>query len=746
MTQMSAFNDTLGMLGSARADVADQWNAVLQSPSLGDQAALAQRFRRAQRLLRSDGAALLIREVEGGAASQPWALDAVPYVVTRDEFATVASGVEQRARALIRLARSLSGTVASDATPSVAARLLADYPEVFANRLRRSLGVATPAAAVAPPITHLSVDVVRDVDGVWRIVGHDVAAPVGLGYSQLYRSVSARLDGELLRRHRVARHEPLLTALRDALAAHAGDRSARTVVLTGGPLHPAFIEHSLLARQLGFHLVEGGDVVMRARQFWLRAVEGHERIDVVLRYLDDDELDPLETDRAGRWPGVPGVAWGAMLGGVALANPFGIGVLDHPGVHDALGRSAAEGLDAGAALAVHDGQTLEAVPVFGGQLASASVVLRVHAVVSTDGVTVMRGASGRVLADGDHPRHPTARLAKDVWVVDSEPPQQRRRPQSAARVDLGTSLPRRAADAMWLLGRAIERAECGARIARLLHTEALLGADPLADPLVADVAAMAQRMLLDLPNEPIAAAVCAHEVARRLRDAVIEAQAVREYLPAGFGAAISRLSEAVEVLVVSAADGTPIVDTLDDALVVLAAAAGQLAESTVRGPAWRFAELGRRVQRAVEVLNSVEVTLADARSASHLQAASDVVLAAHECLVAFRRRYRTDAELGSVLDLLLHDDTNPRSVAFQIDRCREAAAALSWGDGVNVLDRAARQLTAADDDGSVHTIAIGRRPALDRLVLAVRGEMLALADEVGRRWLSDPVRPIQVRS
>ena len=75
--------------------------------------------------------------------------------------------------------------------------------------------------------------------------------------------------------------------------------------------------------------------------------------------------------------------------------------------------------------------------------------------------TVLPGGVGRVLAPGDDPVDPTAQLVKDVWVVGAP---QARLPVTVAyrsppQVDFGASIPRRAADALFWLGRAAERAE-----------------------------------------------------------------------------------------------------------------------------------------------------------------------------------------------------------------------------------------------------------------------------------------------
>ena len=102
------------------------------------------------------------------------------------------------------------------------------------------------------------------------------------------------------------------------------------------------------------------------------------------------------------------------------------------------------------------------------------------------------------------------------------------------------------------------------------------------------------------------------------------------------------------------------------------------------------------------------------------------VLSANESLVAYRRRYRSDVELDAVLELLLHDDSNPRSLAYQLDRLREHAAGLAWAEG-SALVQSASLLSLATVDG---TVVNGRRVQLDSLILSVRAPMLQLANEL----------------
>src|SRR4029450_5840091 len=68
----------------------------------------------------------------------------------------------------------------------------------------------------------------------------------------------------------------------------------RVVLLTSGPFNETYFEHAYLARYLGFGLVEGGDLTVRAESVFLKTVEGLQPVDVILRRMDDGFCDPLE--------------------------------------------------------------------------------------------------------------------------------------------------------------------------------------------------------------------------------------------------------------------------------------------------------------------------------------------------------------------------------------------------------------------------------------------------------------------
>ena len=116
--------------------------------------------------------------------------------------------------------------------------------------------------------------------------------------------------------------------------------------------------------------------------------------------------------------------------------------------------------------------------------------------------------------------------------------------------------------------------------------------------------------------------------------------------------------------------GPATVDVIDDGLASLAAFAGMWNESTVRGPAWRFGDIGVRVERALVVLGlTTALAVADDtgtetwNSSDGVNVAQfEVLLAANESLVAYRRQHRSDVALAPALELLLRDRDNPRGL------------------------------------------------------------------------------------
>jgi uncharacterized alpha-E superfamily protein len=84
----------------------------------------------------------------------------------------------------------------------------------------------------------------------------------------------------------------------------------------------------------------------------------------------------------------------------------------------------------------------------------------------------------------------------------------------------------------------------------------------------------------------------------------------------------------------------------------------------VRGRRWLFLDMGRRLERALHTISLVRSTLSttDGGEGSVLEAVLEVA----ESSITYRRRYMSSLQAAPLLDLLLLDESNPRSLAFQL--------------------------------------------------------------------------------
>jgi uncharacterized alpha-E superfamily protein len=104
----------------------------------------------------------------------------------------------------------------------------------------------------------------------------------------------------------------------------------------------------------------------------------------------------------------------------------------------------------------------------------------------------------------------------------------------------------------------------------------------------------------------------------------------------------------------------------------LAAFNGMEMENMTRGYGWRFLDLGRRLERGLSVLKLLHglVRIESPRPVL------EPVLEIADSVMTYRRRYFTAPHLAGVLDLLLRDESNPRSLLFQINVLNEHLTAL----------------------------------------------------------------------
>ncbi len=393
-----------------------------------------------------------------------------------------------------------------------------------------------------------------------------------------------------------------------------------------------------------------------------------------------------------------------------------------------------------------------------GELRSGTASIRVQTVRIGDEAIVLPGGHGRHVAPGQLVINSSDAFGKDVWVLTDQTvrsitagPSALARRARLPQIDLRDSLPTRSAEALFWLGRNAERAEAATRTTRLVVARAgsdpaLLGTAWLGSAIGAlravsggspsDDGATASDGATALLAVEVAAALDDRSgaVANSLGHLAANAGGVREFLSTATWRVLNELGSERSILssTTDASDPFLVTECLDRIMVDLAALAGLVMESMVRGPGWRFLDLGRRLERAVLLLGIIEAALSSEPDEDVAQPVYDLVLGASESLVAYRRRYRSDVRLAAIEDLLVHDDSNPRSLVFQLDRINEHLAALPWNPDASkhrrFLEAAARGRLGEGPD------------SLAKLVLDVRGPLLELIRELMLAWFTHPAR------
>ena len=253
---------------------------------------------------------------------RPFPLDAVPRVITFDEWSRVEAGVKQRVRALEAFLDDAYGRQHCVRDGVLPAGLIASSQYFY----RQAAGIH---AANGVRIQVSGIDLIRDEHGEMRVLEDNVRVPSGVSYVISNRRVMAQTLPELFVSMRVRPvgdyPNKLLAALR--ASAPPGVEDPNVVVLTPGVYNSAYFEHTLLARLMGVELVEGRDLLCVGGKVFMRTTRGPKRVDVIYRRVDDDFLDPLQF-RADSMLGAPGLMLASRLGNVTIANAVGNGVAD----------------------------------------------------------------------------------------------------------------------------------------------------------------------------------------------------------------------------------------------------------------------------------------------------------------------------------------------------------------------------------------------------------------------------------
>ena len=273
-----------------------------------------------RRLIVENGVAYNVYSDPQG-ADRPWALDPLPLLLSQEEWRSIETGVEQRARALEALLADLYGPQRLLAEGLVPPELPFGHP----NFLWPCHGLVPRGGSWL----HIyAADLARAPDGRWWVLADRTQAPSGAGYALENRDIVEQVLPEAIRSLAVRRVRDFFGDMREGLRdLFSDDANPLVVILTPGPFNETYFEHAYMARQLGLPLVEGQDLTVRNEVVYLKTLGGLKRVHTIVRRLDDDYCDPVEL-RGTSALGVPGLLSAIRARNVVVTNALGTGVLE----------------------------------------------------------------------------------------------------------------------------------------------------------------------------------------------------------------------------------------------------------------------------------------------------------------------------------------------------------------------------------------------------------------------------------
>lgn len=342
------------------------------------------------------------------------------------------------------------------------------------------------------------------------------------------------------------------------------------------------------------------------------------------------------------------------------------------------------------------------VPIWNNeQLESRPCIFRAFTVADQDSYCVMPGSLSRVAESTEEiiVTDLSGSRSKDTWILNHEPDSTHLSLRESIPRDeaLVTNLPSRVIENLFWFGRYAERAEMSLRLMRTIFKqlngveyfdpesrEVLLGAISHitgALPGFSENPALCQN-----PNKELAALVTDNQrvgsIKFNLQSMLLCGEQVKEMLSADTRIILNELRDHIHAVEKAYKDGLPAVpeESLDSLVTSLLALSGLNHESMLRGMDWMFQEIGRRAERARLTATLLKYTLTQPLPNMQQQQILESVLLSVEALISFRRRYRGRKNIAFGLDLLMSDNTNPRSLIYQIEHLQKYLHELPHND------------------------------------------------------------------
>ena len=261
---------------------------------------------------------------QGEFKEQLFPFDAIPRVISAEDFRQMEKGLIQRVDALNLFLKDIYTDK----------KIIKDkiIPEEF---VFISKGYLAQCEGVVPSkgiYSHISgIDLVQAKDGTWYILEDNLRIPSGASYPLIARELCRMASPWAFRDNDIVDNRNYAKLLKDTM--DYVNCGGINVILTPGRFNAAYFEHSYLAEKTGAILVENTDLFVENNILYMKDFQGGKtRVGAVYRRISDEYLDPL-TFLPESLIGVPHIMDAYRAGNTAIINAPGNGVADDKGIY-----------------------------------------------------------------------------------------------------------------------------------------------------------------------------------------------------------------------------------------------------------------------------------------------------------------------------------------------------------------------------------------------------------------------------
>ena len=654
-------------------------------------------------------------------------LDSLPLCINEEEWTFLQQGISQRAKLYNLIAKDIYGE------QSLIKEGIIPPSAVFANPFFLNMLWNKDNVDNYSYVNLMSVDIVRDTKGEFIAVNDKFQIPEGLGRALENRMSMARSYPELFNDLSVERLRNFFLNFRDSLFDKI-DKDSTIVLLASEPEKDRRFEDAFLAKYLKLQLVDNDDLTIRNFNVYLKTLTGLKKVDIILRRIEDGMCDPLEL-KIDSGEGTVGLISAEKNGNVKIVNSLGTSILETPILRVFLPKISKFFLNEDLILkpvkaywlgveedknkilnnpenymfynAFNNNETY----IYSKLTMTAQMTLfekitnnpelytaeeyiktsvtpylhndnyetseahyRFYASYTQNKCNVMPGGYGWV-----ETKDSSQKIEKDIWITSSSDKKDNIRIRKPEKIEISRAegdLPSKAAENMFKLGKNLEDAEFLARILRLVSKR-------LADREVSEIIKPLPVIFASIMKNP----VIEHGFENILWNLVMQktendglqpiCKTVR-FLAVQLRDRISEDSWQIlknfgEEKLPEDKSSAELLPYLEKIIYDTAAVEGLISESMTRAHGWRFLDVGRRISRAIFTLKLIKnMPFKEPYSFELLTALLEI----GDSTLTYFRRYGTKLHCAAILDLLICDDKNPHSVAYQAKKLEKAVKKL----------------------------------------------------------------------